>query len=106
MRRRIKTIKIQSTKPQMKVFIDDVLFLPARSIDANQDDTARAIIRALVSGYYNNLECHQDGKSPKPHCDCEGCRMYRVACQFLGGRPACDEEEDEGFQMLYKACDK
>jgi len=89
----------------MKVLINDDSYVPASAINGGADETAKAILRALTSGYYGEPECHQDGGGMKPHCDCCACHLYRVRIQFLGDIPKCDEENDAGFQLLWKATD-
>lgn len=90
----------------MKVTIGEQEYVPASALGNDANETARAIIRAHVSGYYHNSRCHVDGGAPKTHCDCSGCTIHRLAVQFLGEEPECKEETDSGFLLLWKAAER
>lgn len=76
----------------MNVIIDGVVYVPAGTFSEQSGELPKAVIRALVSGYYHNTKCHVDGNEPKAKCDCSGCKLYRVAIQVLGGEPKCKKE--------------
>jgi hypothetical protein len=70
----------------MKVIIDGVAYVPASDLSQNADETAKALIRALVGGYYTTVQCHRSAcPAPRKGCDCAGCEITRAAITFVGG---------------------
>ena len=74
-----------------KVTIDGVEYVPVGTF-ASGDELAKAVIRALVSGYYSSMRCNKDGGGPRTDCDCSECRIRQVAVQVLNGEPLCKSE--------------
>ncbi len=66
-------------------------------------DTAKAIIRALIGGWYTHVDCHREGmEAPRPHCDCAGCRTARAAISFLNEhKDTMNSQSDPTFTRLY-----
>lgn len=79
-------------KAVSKVSIDGVDYVPLGSIGIGANPVALAIIRALISDHYTSVYCHVDFGDPKKDCDCSSCRVYRIAVQFLGEKPASQKE--------------
>ena len=77
---------------RVSVKIDGVQYVPVGTFISKTDELSKALIRALVSGYYYSVNCNVDGGDPKPNCDCSACRLHRVAIQVLGSEPPCNEE--------------
>lgn len=75
-----------------RVTIDGVEYVPVSALSKNANETAKAIIRMFVSGYYVAGNCHRDGGEYKKGCDCAGCTGHNLAVQFLGGEPPCTED--------------
>ena len=87
----------------MRVTIDGQEYVPASALSELSEDTAKAILRAMVSCYYAEIKCGTDGGSPKALCDCSRCHLHRVVIQFLGAPPACHEELNPAFRRLWEA---
>lgn len=70
-----------------RVEIDGVLYVPASSFNA--DETLKALVRAMTSGYYTNLVCHVDLEACGVRCRdedgaCHACQLNVVARDMLG----------------------
>jgi hypothetical protein len=78
----------------MIVTIDGVQYLPASAMGANADEKAKAVIRMLISGYYNSVDCSVTGApvTEPNHCECSACHTLRTAVQFLGSVPKSEVE--------------
>ena len=88
----------------IKVTVNGIEYVPLSAIaEVGGDETAKALLRMCVSGYYTNLHCHATGDDPRRNCDCSGCCAHRMIVSFLGGNVSCDEETDPGFILLEQA---
>ena len=72
----------------MKVEIDGVAYVPISDLSQDADETAKALIRALVGGYYISVHCHINGEiAPRKGCECSACEITQAAINFVGGHP-------------------
>lgn len=77
-----------------RVTIDGVEYAPMSVLSKDANETAKAIIRMIVGGYYTHIHCHVDGGEAKQNCDCSACNAHKLAMQFLGlmDTDSCNEE--------------
>lgn len=87
----------------MKVEIDGIIYVPISMLGSDANKTALAFIRAMTGGWHTNLNCHVEGGSVRPLCDCPACHIHRAVVQFLGAKPACSKETNPGFISLMDA---
>lgn len=79
----------------MKVIIDGNAYKPIADFDAAL--VTKALLRAVVSGYYHSLTCHVDGEACGAKCrdpdgECGACELQRKIINFLGQAPKCHKE--------------
>ena len=72
----------------MKVVIDGVPYVPMSDLSQSAGGIAKALIRALVGGYYSTVHCHINGENaPRKGCECSACEITQAAINFVGGHP-------------------